>query len=249
MIGHADVRDRGITVDRVAAMFLVARERLSYLEDDRPIDLYSTSENLFTAMEATLSLLEEHDISKIGLTNRKKTKRILENIKPKFHRRADGTLELKENITDDEVIVIEKLTSLIISRATYSSAELRDQTKDVLLRLGLIDKDQISMFDERSHLVDLYAITAMHGVLFDLGGGYIAEAHAGWHADDRGPKLGVSVSAEVSYKGKKVPLHFGLFVTDLLASEWSDDFEEGRPHVSFSQPIEQLDSGKLRTIE
>jgi hypothetical protein len=248
MIGHADVRTKGLSVDRVREVQTIALYTIPRFLPNGPkvLVLSDAPSALLAAMDATFNCLDDALLKYHTGMTRAQVGTILTRIKRKFSVKNNGNLYWDSHpINEKELSVIKCLTSFLMSKEIYSADELVEDTLCLLLKHQLIDGDQLQLFHAKRDYLVIFAVASMHGVTFDCPDGVPAEAKAGWSTEGDNTHLSVSVNFPVP-GGPELAL--SLFDTNLHPSLWSEDYEAGSRNVHFNCPIEITNEGKLRCM-
>ena len=249
MIGHADIRDQGISVYRVRDAQTIALYKMRRLmANSTTLDLEDAPPTLLAVMDAAFNLLDDETIMReTGLT-RNQIGTNLTRIKRKFSVKSSGNIFWDNSfINEKEISIIKCLTEFLISEDVYSSSELIEDTLYLLLKYKFMDDNQIDLFYSKSDYLLIFAVASMHGVMFDCPEGIPTEAVAGWTTSGEKTYLNVSVTFPIQ-DDPEIKLGLSLFTTELHPSIYSEDYVEGERHISFDCPIEITEEGKLRCM-
>ena len=250
MLGHADLRDRGLSVDRVRNLQVIALYKMRAFigEKSSELDLSDAPPTLLAVMDATLALLDDSILLHHTGMSRGQVVAALAKIKRKFSVKENGKLFWDcWKITDKQLSTIKCLTSFIISKPAYAADDLVEDTLYLLLKHRLMDEHQVDLFYTKRDYLLLFAIVSMHGVTFDCPQGVPAEAKAGWGTVDDVPSLNVCVEFPIQDE-PELKIALALFDTQLNPTLWSEDWIDGRPHIVFDRPIEISVEGRLRCM-
>lgn len=248
MIGHADVRNKGLSVDRVRNVQTIALFKVPLFRPNgrKSIVLSDAPSTLLAAMDATFQCLDDALLENNTGMTRDQVGTTLTRIKTKFSVKDNGNLYWDSYpIKEKELSVIKCLTSFLISKEIYTADELVGDTLYLLLKYGFIDADQANLFYAKRDYLVIFAVASMHGVTFDCPDGVPAIAKAGWSTQDDNTHLCVTVNFPVP-DGPN--LGMALFNTSLPASLWCENYEEGNNNAHFNCPIEITNEGKLRCM-
>ena len=250
MLGHGDERDQGISLRRVSDTYVMAQYQIPKAVEHPNFKLYlgDAPPNLFEIMTATLRSISDEKLPEMVGRRRDQASTALAKLRRKFRTKSDGRLEWAlPSIHVNDIALIQRLTSHLISKPAYSGDELLEETWQLFLRHGFAREDQHSLLIKRRPHLLLFAIAAMHGVRYLLPDGKTAEAEAGWVTTDDVALLSVYFTMSAPYRDKFVSVGFPVFVTDLSAREWVEDFPDLR-HGHFKTPIELTPKPSLRAL-
>lgn len=250
MIAHADIRNKGVSVNRVRDMQTVALYKLRPLVDNSAVELNlnSAPPKLLAVMDATFNLLDEITLHRETGLSKSQIGAALAKIKRKFSVKDDGNIFWNSHPpSNKEKSIIICLTRFLISRCAYSADELVEDTLYVLIKNGFMGPEQSELFyTKRNHLL-IFAVASIHGVLFDCRDGVAAQAEAGWTTVGDDTYLNVSVTFPVS-ENPELKIGLALFDTDLHPALFCEDFEQDKRHATFAHPLEITEEGKLRSM-
>jgi len=250
MIGHSDIRDKGLSVKRVCAAYQVARHVIFRIRETSNLyDLKNAQPDLLEAMGATLYLLSDDIIRRDTGMSRDQALTALAKLKRKFSTKSNGNLEWNSYPpTQKELATIKCLTGYIISQGAYEPEILLEDVRFVFRKYGLIDASQDAALDRRKDHLSLFVLSVVHGVRFTLPGGELAEAAVGWSDELGTARLNASVTMEVNSKGRPITLAFPFFSSGLSPSIWLEDYDPKIRACFLTGPIEIVDGAKLRRI-
>lgn len=100
-----------------------------------------------------------------------KAKKLLDEIVAKVVRTNFGTISL-ERLSDAELGFIDKLTSRFYVRPAFTSDRLLSDLKSTLKSNGVLLTSEFAQFDAQRRLIDLFAVSIMHGCNVELGDGF-----------------------------------------------------------------------------
>ncbi|MEC5324953.1 hypothetical protein [Aurantimonas sp. A3-2-R12] len=237
-VAHHHERDRGITTRSTREWFAVARYHLSRFGSGGPhkLDgnrLPSAARDYF---EIAINRVEAKFIQRETGLKRAKAYDVMRGIIPRMVQNHDMTWQLPITLTGDELKLVNCVSSLMVVKPAFEEGRLVDDFVATLKSNGLISKEEI-----RNHktalaaLIPLYAISAMHNCVVQLGDGTTTQL--------KGAATGgeISVSASIPVKladGRAINAACAIFSSsldptlhcapELLSGKW--DFEiELRP--------------------
>lgn len=250
MLAHADIVERGLAVERVQSLQVIALYKMRALlgENDGALDLSDAPPTLLRVMDATFALLDESVLLRELEMTRDQVGTALTKLKCKFSVKENGRLFWDFwKITEKQLAIITWLTGFLISKPAYSAEELVEDTLHMFLNHKLMDTGQSDLFYAKRNYLLLFAIVSMHRVFFDCPDGVPAEAKAGWVTVDDDTYLNVCVEFLVK-NNPEIKISLALFDTQLDPSYWSDNWDGGR-HKVFESPIEITAEGRIRIME
>jgi hypothetical protein len=250
MIGHAETRNKGISVDAVRAMRTVAAFHLKRIgNNEADFNLNRVPSDFFDLMDAALIITSAADLKDMTGLNKKQAKSNLFAMRHGFSHLLDGSRSVKGySLAKNDLNVVNALSRSIISGGPYNADVLFQETLHLFKKHDFLELDQEKNAHARKDHLTLFAIAAMHGVIFDLSDGMNAEAMAGWHTRDGLPILHVAAHFIVPFGNDYTKIAFELFSTDLRADHWCENYDATQETAIFLDPIEVTGMPKLRCL-
>lgn len=251
MVGHSDQRIRGISVERVTAMHKVAHFHVKRIGNNNlNLNLGDCDPEFIEVMDATFLLIDDELLKFHTGLKRDQASTKLTKLKRKFSTRSNGRHYWSGgDIKAIDFKLMDYLSNVMISGGAYNPDSLFNDFAYLLLKNGFISEPQIPDLSKIKDNIAVYAIAAMHGTEFILGDGITGVANAGWNTKNERAVLLVGVTVQIPYKSTDVGIVFPIFETDLLAKDWSHDYDPNVRHASWQVPIEMTQEPKLRCLD
>ena len=268
MRGHADLRDRGISLERIRDQFQMLRLTMwRFSQNDNAIDLSFCPGFLFDSMNAVIVSSSLNDINLNLRMNRKQIIRAMGCIRSKFQDFSlvelpdefprylweedviPKMLRLVGELEDHEIELIKFCTSRIIIKSPYGRGDLEEEFSKILAIREIIPKNEISISGRCKDLLAMFAVYAIHDVEYDLPDGFIGKSYAGVSNINGSLRIVSSVSIGIRFpKNKYGSVRFNIFDSELNPEDWVDEkiFKIGE--FDWSVPLELDGSGKLTEI-
>jgi hypothetical protein len=160
-------------------------------------------------------------------------------------------LAAKRPLSPQEVLILKRYTSVLISKAAFTDTELISELLLCLKKNRLIEHVPEVLPDQFSALVALYAVEKMHRARIALSDGKMARLTAGISIVDGNEFVGVSASAPVDHAGFELDIAFPIYMTSLDAWVWCEPELLPAHHFMGSDwhfAIEIGPSGKLQML-
>lgn len=207
-VAHPDKRNRGPVTDRIRDMRTTFKPFLDRSHDQENPNL----KDVIARCDSNFRMASDEQISSLsGGRKRQQVQRVLRSAVEKLKTGKSNAL------TVDEQEIAISFGDRIIWNPALRAQEVFDDFKYVIVRNGLLEKDESHKLDRVRSLVILHAISVMHGSAFDLGDGLTGELQAGF--DNPQGRLEVTAVLKLEGYSKAVSMKVGLFWTDLLGRE------------------------------
>ena len=267
MKGHADTRDRGISLDRIRDQFQMLRMVMwRTSQKDGSLDLSFAPCFLFDSMIATLSRIDELALRAETGLSRKRARRTVKSLRSKFHKvevvvydknqpnhlfengNITWVFSVSQGLSALEIQVIQSLTSTLIIKKPYTRRDLVEEFAKSLLKNDLINVSDIPFTLKCTSELAIFAVSAMHNLIYDLPDGFVAHALAGteWTNDKLliTVKIGIKFPTELNKEGE---IWFNIFDSELEQGDWiSDELKSAFP-CTWKFPLEL--NGAARLVE
>lgn len=265
MRGHAEGRDRGISLDRIKDQFQMLRIAMwRFAQPGNELDLNYAPSFLFDSVKATLGSLKDDGIRKNLRLKRRQAEEIIGNLERKFHEQClievderfpshlfgeeikPRILKLCHRLDDIEIDILKECTSKIVIKEAYNKLDLAREFYTLLRKYKLVDEMRAGLPVDASSKLAMFAVYAMHDVSYDLPDDFSARSRAGITLD--GDQLNIVSSIAVNFKFPNNPnaeISFDIFDTELKSEDWMDpDLPYDRPGI-LKVPLELNKSAKL----
>jgi hypothetical protein len=173
-IAHHHERNKGIVTRATRDWFTVARFHFSRFGPGGPHNLHAQKLPVATKeyFEIAANRIDARIIRKSTGFNRSEAHKIASNLADRLSVNPDGTWAMAFSINKKELDLIQCLISNLVVRPAFDAERLVNEFFSTLKSNNLISKAEIRDHgDSISRLVQLYAVSAMHNCVVQIGDG------------------------------------------------------------------------------
>jgi hypothetical protein len=215
-VAHHAERTKGIVTRETSDWFITSRIMFSGVQ--KPLDRSKLPPNFREFLSASLRRIGP--VIKRSGFSQSRARKMLPGILGKFDTNPDGTLAVSKKHTDDEVKLINALSSYIVSRPAFLADRLFNDFAETLKKNGLLDKKKMNEFKKVKPAVLLFAVTVMHNCVVQIGDGLTCKLIAA----PTGPNGSIDVIAPVpTIENPGIFAASPIFSTDLPVRECCED--------------------------
>ncbi len=180
-VAHHQEREKGIITRSTREWFAVARYHLSRFGPGGPYQF--DGEKMPSATRDYFKIAVNRIEAKIILEKtglrRAAAHQIMIKLADRLGQNQDGTWSLPNDLTKNELSLVQCLSSNIVVKPAFEDDRLFDDFAATLKSNGLISKEELhTNKDDLKTLVQLYAVSAMHNCLVQIGDGTTTQLKA-----------------------------------------------------------------------